>query len=174
MIPQKPLTFSLPYRCLFSIAYSATNKPFTMDFQALLTWTPLTRIPCLPLLPQTPPDVVYLCMKPKPSSSSFFPLWFTHFFFFSGTQLFIYSAKISILLSLKYLILLKLCHEKKNMLLFFTNLCLIDSERLLYIIFFFSSMEILSFFWSLPAVLWSFLLLFWCFLNPFSNEVLKI
>lgn len=38
MIPQKPLTFSLlRYRCLFSIAYSATNKPFTMDFQALLT-----------------------------------------------------------------------------------------------------------------------------------------
>lgn len=73
---------------------------------------------------------------PKPSSLSF-PLWFItfFFFFFAGTQLFIFSAKINIFISWKYLILLKLCHEEKSMLLFFTILCLIGREWLLYIIF---------------------------------------
>ena len=73
---------------------------------------------------------------PAPSSLSSPPWFFTVFFFVcAGTQLFIFSAKISIFISWKYLILLTLCREEESMLLFFTILYLVDTECLLYIIF---------------------------------------
>ena len=62
-------------------------------------------------------------------------VYYSFFFVFAGTQLFIFSAKISIFISWKYLILLTLCREEESMLLFFTILCLVDTECLLYIIF---------------------------------------
>lgn len=128
------------------------------------------RTPCLSVPPLIPPDVIFLCTKPKPSSSLFTPLWFIPFFLWdSAIHLCCENSHfyfIEILNSIEFV-------SWKNMMLFFTNLCLIVTERLLYIISFLFHGDPFIFL-SLPAVLWSFLLLFWCFLNPFSNEVVRI
>ena len=115
-----------------------------------LTITPqvvLLRTPGLRASAANRPSPSYLhcevCRNPRAILFIFSSLVYcTFFFFFAGTQLLIFSAKISFFISGKYLILLKLCREEERMPLFFTALCPTDTEP--SVRHFLSSEEILS------------------------------